>query len=741
MENTPEFKNNKLEKDIVSNMHYIFTKLFFLCHNINLTDKIKEKVDKEVFIKFCKFLMYSYRSFDQENYISTFKSIVNFNLNFIDNQRIDKDFNQISCKNIRNYSISLNKLVNCLKNTNNKTLLIFISSLIEFSSLKDNRNLKLSKDNLLQIFYKEYNSILNEEYLQIDNTSNILDKFKLTIFIKNFSKIVQNINISIKFEELGGLFDDNGCIFTTKLIREILPFISLTTSEIVDEIIFNFFLLSNKQNDIDKLKEITCFSYSKLIERISNKNEILLKCDIIRNLYNHRGHYNQLNHNNDDFELKAFNENFDFFLKNLSLKKNDSINSNEFKFLINIFIFMFNDEINVTKSIVLEWYKLLNNKTLDEFNDVILRIDQNEISFTKSFISEFSNFKEENVNFGIKDIGKNENEYRNEKQNVMSNIKENENMNERLNNTVNNYNIISDSLKEDKSNDFNKIENEEVFFDKIDIYTENSKEIIDNYSNNQCIKIKNSSNFEITIFSFKNCLKSRGIKGLMNLHKQFLVNCDIGKISRGDFLKVLILQRINFKFNDNECAILNLKNECKQIRYHFYPTSENLIESNKEFEKFSNIIFDYFTLVETSDIIEYLDFPKFINFFKKNLNFQRLSAVKKAFNKLSLATSNSLTIDSIKTLYNYFNHPRSNENLTDDLLLVEFIDSFELNYNFLASNLADENSSFINLNEFANYYEYLGFLYDCEESDEISIRNSDREFTKEIHSTWNIDDI
>ena len=59
-------------------------------------------------------------------------------------------------------------------------------------------------------------------------------------------------------------------------------------------------------------------------------------------------------------------------------------------------------------------------------------------------------------------------------------------------------------------------------------------------------------------------LKKRGIRGLMNLHKQFLLSCsNLGTISYGDFIKVMKLQKIDLKKEDYDFIFDRFKQNSK----------------------------------------------------------------------------------------------------------------------------------------------------------------------------------
>ena len=179
----------------------------------------------------------------------------------------------------------------------------------------------------------------------------------------------------------------------------------------------------------------------------------------------------------------------------------------------------------------------------------------------------------------------------------------------------------------------------------------------------------------------------RGLRGLMNLHKQFIFTCNnLNLISLSNFIVVLKNQKIIL---DN--------NECKQIFLKF----------RKEKTK-------------------YLDFPKFIREFKKPLNDKRLEAVEDAFGKLDVDSNDNIFIDTIKVKYNPKGDPLVLKGIkNEEEVSTEFLDCFELNYNLLTAVDNQNVTNVVSFEEFANFYEYVSFLYE-----------DDSEFIKLVNESW-----
>jgi Ca2+-binding EF-hand superfamily protein len=150
----------------------------------------------------------------------------------------------------------------------------------------------------------------------------------------------------------------------------------------------------------------------------------------------------------------------------------------------------------------------------------------------------------------------------------------------------------------------------------------------------------------------KQKLRRRGIRGLMNIHKQFLINCtNPGAISYGDFVKVLKLQKIEFSKEDYDQIFERFRNSSSQ-----------------------------------QGVGNFLNFSGFIRHFKKILPETRLNLVEKAFASLDLENSEMLFIEDIKLKFDAARHPDVTSRVrSEDDIAMEFLDCFELNYNFLVS--------------------------------------------------------
>jgi Ca2+-binding EF-hand superfamily protein len=131
---------------------------------------------------------------------------------------------------------------------------------------------------------------------------------------------------------------------------------------------------------------------------------------------------------------------------------------------------------------------------------------------------------------------------------------------------------------------------------------------------------------------------------------------------------------------------------------------------------------EYENLFEQFSKDDYLQFTLFIREFKKQLNETKLNYVENAFSILDSLNNGNVTVNLIKMNYDVKNHPdvisgRKNE----EEKLLEFIDCFEINNEILNNN----NNNYIDFEIFANFYEYVAFVYE-----------NDNEFGNIINATF-----
>ena len=229
---------------------------------------------------------------------------------------------------------------------------------------------------------------------------------------------------------------------------------------------------------------------------------------------------------------------------------------------------------------------------------------------------------------------------------------------------------LKDSIKEKKEN---KIEYNE--YDKI-----NNNDYNNNLVKNKEDYIKNFNNND-SIEKLKSILIKRGVRGLLYLQKELISKSKDNKITYDKFLEALTTQRIILNNND--------------IRKIFIQFDNN----------------------------GYLDDNQFIREFKKELSPNKLELVTRAYEILDINNNEKVPLEYIKVSYNSDNHPEVlNGKISSDEKMLEFIDCFELNLELLNN----QNNNFIDFELFANFYEYVAFVYD-----------NDKQFENIIVSTWN----
>ena len=228
------------------------------------------------------------------------------------------------------------------------------------------------------------------------------------------------------------------------------------------------------------------------------------------------------------------------------------------------------------------------------------------------------------------------------------------------------------------------------FFNNQIIYEYWDKILNENTNNKNYKKIENIKEPKVML-KLKSKLKMRGLRGLMNLHKEFIISCnDSNSIFLRDFQNVFENQRLSF-------------------------TQEEIIK-----------IFNLFKKKKKKEI---LNFSKFIKAFKKALNNIRLNSVQNAFEKLDLIGNNNVNISYIKKQFNAKGDMRILKGeKNEEEILCEFLDCFDLNNNLLINKEDKINDKTnISFEEFANFYEYISFLYD-----------NDNDFINLINNSWNI---
>lgn len=494
---------------------------------------------------------------------------------------------------------------------------------------------------------------LNQE--QHNQVNSVIIKFKNNLKKFGFKTFLDLIK---QFK-----FYDNG----TKLISKydfskvLKDFrLNLTIHEI--EKIFDFYCEDNKRIHMNYIKFInkicdSCFSDIKRnhINTVTNKMSVYcnsinekLTTEFLKTMYNPYNNYFNLA---EDQAYNLFCDCVDLYHYKIRDNKNEDINTNEIYDYYKLYSFLIEDDDDFIQVINNEWKKIMD-ENLEE----------------KEYYEQGINNKRDNT----KDMPMEEDNIVNSNQ-LKPNKRIDINYEEQINNnkdSINNNNINNDNVNVEFRNT-NNLRN------KYQRKPQNS---------NKNLPIKQSR--QDPLEKITNKLKRRGIRGLMNMHKQFIFTCPkLNAINYEEFVKTLSYQRIDLLEEDYEYL----------------------------FKKFSQ---------ETNKTL--LNFPAFIRGFKKVLNETRLNAVERAFTILDVDQTENLNIDDIKLKFNAFNHPDVINGIkNEDEIITEFLDCFELNYNLLTTADNPDSSNLVTFEEFANFYEYVSFLYE-----------NDKDFINMLEAVW-----
>ena len=241
-----------------------------------------------------------------------------------------------------------------------------------------------------------------------------------------------------------------------------------------------------------------------------------------------------------------------------------------------------------------------------------------------------------------------------------------------------------------------KIEKDEfVLFYEFILFFNNNRQInIKNIINEHWSKVLNNKKNIIkepeVILKIKSQLRKRGVRGLMNLHKEFIISCsDISFINLQDLFNVFNNQRISLT-----------KEEIKKI----------------------------FNLFKFQENQQYFNLTKFIRVFKKKLNNDKLIILQRCFEKFDINKNNNVNINEIKQNFNAKNAVWGDKN--EEEIICEFMDCFDLNLNLIYNKDIFWNNKkkdiFINFEQFINFYEYVSFIYD-----------NDNDFIQLFKNSWN----
>ena len=248
---------------------------------------------------------------------------------------------------------------------------------------------------------------------------------------------------------------------------------------------------------------------------------------------------------------------------------------------------------------------------------------------------------------------------------------------------------LETELQEEKYNYTN--ENNANQNDQIDYEYEKKPKLTEKLKNNNYVSTQKNQNQSLLLLN--DSLKSRGLRGILYLHLEFINSCqNLSKITFNDFLNVFEIQHINLPSQD----IKNIFN--------------TFISKNNK---------------------NYLDFSAFIRNYKQELNENKLSCVEQAFSNLDTNENDKVPLNIIKKLFKADKHPDVLNGLKkEEEIILEFLDCFNINYEILSLDSKinnDINSQrIIDFEIFANFYEYVSFIYP-----------NDKEFENIVNSSWN----
>ena len=245
------------------------------------------------------------------------------------------------------------------------------------------------------------------------------------------------------------------------------------------------------------------------------------------------------------------------------------------------------------------------------------------------------------------------------------------------------------------------IENE-LQDDKYNYSSENNNKDLDNFEEDKQFKktenLKTNNDYKElnsnkSLLLLDEIIKSRGLRGLLYLHLEFVKSCpDLTKITFNDFVNIFEIQHINLP----KSAIKNIFN--------------NFILKNNR---------------------TYLDFSAFFRNYKKELNQNKLESVEQAFSNIDINGNDKVPINLIRKQFKANKHPDVLNGLKkEEDIILEFLDCFNINFEIMNLDFKIEkginNTRFVNFEIFANFYEYVSYIYP-----------NDKEFENIVYLSWN----
>jgi len=489
----------------------------------------------------------------------------------------------------------------------------------------ENKNNNYNFNNNNNYYYNnnyQYSYINNNENYNKNKIDKMIFKLKQNLikygrktffnFIKHFKYYDNNTKIISKYDFVKVLKDFNLLI---PLIDVENIFQEFSTDEKKLFIDYNYFLKEISKNTINDIRENEIGKIFNIIINKANEIQKPITINLLKEFYCPKNNYFINDENQNKIEFEECLDLFHYIYKGFN---NDTFTENEFfEFYYFISFLIENDE---------NFNSLLNNEW--KFNDE----NKNNFNFT---FGKYNQISKPQINQPIE-----ENRFYNK--NDFTNLDKIQLLNKQLDNYSNNNNNL-------KNNQINKIVNSYQ-------RKENKNRTFNNNNDNTIEKIRQK-------------LKARGLRGLLYLHRQFILSCpNINKISFNQFKNILLGQHI----------ILN-DSEYSEIYYKYYNNNTFLLSL-------------------------------FIREFKKKLNEDKLYYVENAYSILDRNGNEKVPIEYINKCYDAKNHPdvlsgKKNE----EEQLLEFIECFEINFNLL--NEENNNNNIVDFEIFANFYEYVAFIY------------------------------
>ena len=571
-----------------------------------------------------------------------------------------------------NLNILKNYFQEILEDNNDKQY--FIEFINEYKVIDKNINQNLNLKELVR-FLKFYNfGRYSNEYLQ--EIINILTEEKNNNKKNQIKKEGQFINNNLEEGYEDPILND-----VYAKLRERFIYFGRKT-------LFNF--LKHFKFYDNKTKTISKYNFSKILKNFNIKLSID-DIDLIFKTFSEDKVYNTMNYH-------LFLN--DLILGYVSKLRNDIINSTYESLLKRAENFQREIDIPFLK----EEYNAMNNYFIKEENE-----NRNDFEdCLETFHYSFKGVKDEKIDkkefcefyyfisFLVTDeedfIDLISNEWR-----IHTHYNDLENINKKINNNIKLNN--KDETKVKSINNRNKDEDNKT--NTVKDYRHKKKKCLQekeklSQKNKKQIQTEELHNkqFEKEVLSLlTDKLFKRGLRGILYLYSQFLSLCpDLNKISFSDFILVLKIQHLNIDINS------------------------------------SKKIFNMFSIIQ--DEKSYLDFYSFMRTYKKELNEYKLNIVEEVFSKIDIKGTNKINLNELKMKYDASRHPDVlNGKFSEDQKIMEFLDCFELCYNILkldSEMKSEENKDYVDFEMFANFYEYVSFIYP-----------KDKDFEYVIKSTWN----